>query len=45
MSLLLKADPLITSLTAYDIRGAPGVAVDISHINTHSEVKGFDKDE
>ena len=45
MSLLLKTDPLITGLSLYDIRGAPGVAADISHVNTHSVVKGFEKDE
>lgn len=45
MSLLLKTDPLVTSLSLYDIRGAPGVAADLSHVNTASEVKGFDKDE
>jgi len=43
MSLLLKTDPLITSLSLYDIRGAPGVAADISHVNTHSEVKGYEQ--
>jgi malate dehydrogenase len=45
MSLLLKTDPLISALSLYDVRGAPGVAADISHVNTHSEVKGFEKDE
>ncbi|WVW86896.1 malate dehydrogenase, NAD-dependent [Kwoniella bestiolae CBS 10118] len=45
MSLLLKTDPLVTGLRLYDIRGAPGVAADISHVNTHSEVKGFEKDD
>lgn len=45
MSLLLKADPLITSLRLYDIRGAPGVAADISHVNTASDVKGFEQAE
>jgi len=43
MSLLLKTDPLITSLSLYDIRGAPGVAADISHVNTHSTVKGYEQ--
>ena len=43
MSLLLKTDPLITSLALYDIRGAPGVAADISHVNTNSTVKGFEQ--
>lgn len=45
MSLLLKTDPLVTSLSLYDIRGAPGVAADCSHVNTKSDVKGYDKDE
>ncbi|WWC92845.1 malate dehydrogenase, NAD-dependent [Kwoniella dendrophila CBS 6074] len=45
MSLLLKTDPLVTGLSLYDIRGAPGVAADISHVNTHSEVKGYEKDD
>jgi len=39
LSLLLKSDPLVTSLSLYDIRGAPGVAADVSHINTDSEVR------
>jgi hypothetical protein len=45
MSLLLKTDPLVTGLSLYDIRGAPGVAADISHVNTNSVVKGYEKDE
>lgn len=39
LSLLLKADPLVTSLSLYDIRGAPGVAADVSHIDTAGEVR------
>jgi malate dehydrogenase len=38
LSLLLKSNPLVTSLSLYDIRGAPGVAADVSHIDTASEV-------
>jgi len=38
LSLLLKIDPLVTSLSLYDIRGAPGVAADVSHVDTASEV-------
>ncbi|OBZ66558.1 Malate dehydrogenase, mitochondrial [Grifola frondosa] len=38
LSLLLKTNPLVTSLNLYDIRGAPGVAADVSHIDTASEV-------
>ena len=45
MSLLLKADPLVTSLSLYDVKGAPGVAADVSHVNTNSDVKGFAADE
>lgn len=45
MSLLLKTDPLVTGLSLYDIRGAPGVAADISHVNTNSVVKGYEKDD
>ena len=39
LSLLLKNDPLVTSLSLYDIRGAPGVAADVSHVDTGSEVR------
>jgi malate dehydrogenase len=38
LSLLLKNDPLVSSLSLYDIRGAPGVAADVSHVDTGSEV-------
>jgi len=41
LSLLLKADPLVSSLSLYDIRGAPGVAADVSHVDTASEVVGY----
>jgi malate dehydrogenase len=40
LSLLLKTNPLVTSLSLYDIRGAPGVAADVSHVDTGSEVRG-----
>jgi len=39
LSLLLKQDPLVTSLSLYDIRGAPGVAADVSHVDSASEVR------
>jgi hypothetical protein len=39
LSLLLKSDPLVTSFSLYDIRGAPGVAADVSHIDAASEVR------
>jgi malate dehydrogenase len=42
LSLLLKLNPRVTKLSLYDIRLAPGVAADIGHINTKSEVIGHD---
>ncbi|ESK82860.1 malate dehydrogenase [Moniliophthora roreri MCA 2997] len=45
LSLLLKKDPLVTSLSLYDIRGAPGVAADVSHVDTASEVNGYAADQ
>jgi len=44
LSLLLKTNPLVTSLSLYDIRGAPGVAADVSHVDTASEVNGYPAD-
>ena len=41
LSLLLKLNPHVTELSLYDIRGAPGVAADVSHIDTNSEVRLF----
>ena len=38
LSLLLKLDPLVSSLSLYDIRLAPGVAADVSHVDTPGEV-------
>ncbi|RFU28447.1 hypothetical protein B7463_g7889, partial [Scytalidium lignicola] len=42
LSLLLKLNNRVSELGLYDIRGGPGVAADISHINTKSTVKGYD---
>ncbi|CAH1971827.1 unnamed protein product [Acanthoscelides obtectus] len=43
LSLLLKLNPLVTELNCYDIAPfTPGVACDLSHIETASKVKGFD---
>lgn len=39
LSLLLKLNPLVTELSLYDIRGAPGVAADVSHVDTNSVVR------
>ncbi|KAK4355376.1 hypothetical protein RND71_024347 [Anisodus tanguticus] len=41
LSLLMKLNPLVSRLALYDIAGTPGVAADVSHINTRSEVAGF----
>ncbi|KAF9238687.1 lactate/malate dehydrogenase [Melanogaster broomeanus] len=41
LSLLLKANPLVTELALYDIVNAPGVAVDLSHIATPAKVEGY----
>lgn len=41
LSLLLKQSPLITDLALYDIVHTPGVAADLSHIDTKSSVKGY----
>ncbi|KAI8865282.1 malate dehydrogenase [Ramicandelaber brevisporus] len=40
LSLLLKRNPKITQLALYDIVNTPGVAADLSHINTRSTVTG-----
>ncbi|KAJ5728161.1 hypothetical protein N7493_004491 [Penicillium malachiteum] len=44
LSLLLKLNPRVTELALYDIRGGPGVAADLSHINTDSKVIGYNPD-
>ncbi|XP_020106105.1 malate dehydrogenase, mitochondrial-like [Ananas comosus] len=41
LALLMKLNPLVSSLSLYDIAGTPGVAADVSHINSRAEVKGF----
>ncbi|ORY82987.1 putative MDH1-malate dehydrogenase precursor, mitochondrial [Leucosporidium creatinivorum] len=41
LSLLLKQNPLVTKLTLFDIRGSPGVAADLSHVNSPAEVIGY----
>lgn len=40
LSLLLKLNPHISHLSLFDIVNAPGVAADLSHINTGSKVTG-----
>ncbi|XP_016951491.1 malate dehydrogenase, mitochondrial [Drosophila biarmipes] len=41
LSLLLKQNPLVTDLSLYDIVHTPGVAADLSHIDTKSKTTGF----
>ncbi|KAJ3527982.1 hypothetical protein NM688_g8054 [Phlebia brevispora] len=41
LSLLLKANPLVTELGLYDIVNTPGVAADLSHISTPAKVEGY----
>ncbi|XP_076882531.1 malate dehydrogenase 1, mitochondrial-like [Bidens hawaiensis] len=45
LSLLMKLNPLVSSLSLYDIAGTPGVSADVSHINTRSEAAGYMGDE
>ena len=40
LSLLLKADPLVSGLSLYDVVNTPGVAADLSHCNTPAQVTG-----
>ncbi|CAN5952339.1 unnamed protein product [Sphagnum jensenii] len=41
LGLLMKLNPLVTDLSLYDIAGTPGVAADISHVDTGARVEGF----
>lgn len=41
LSLLLKQMPAISHLNLYDIAHTPGVAADLSHIETRAKVQGF----
>lgn len=41
LSMLLKLNPAVTKLNLYDIVHTPGVAADLSHIETRAQVKGF----
>merc|ERR1712061_841634 len=41
LSMLLKNNPAVTKLNLYDIVHTPGVAADLSHIETKSKVTGF----
>merc|ERR1712098_72998 len=41
LSMLLKLNPAVTKLALYDIVHTPGVAADLSHIETQAKVTGF----
>ncbi|KAG8502509.1 hypothetical protein CXB51_001152 [Gossypium anomalum] len=41
LALLMKLNPLVSRLALYDIANTPGVAADVSHVNTRSEVAGY----
>ena len=41
LSLLLKQSPLLKELSLYDVVNTPGVATDLSHIDTAAQVTGF----
>lgn len=45
LALLLKQSPLVSKLALYDIVNTPGVAADLSHINTRAEVSSHQGDE
>ncbi|KAJ7981803.1 malate dehydrogenase [Quillaja saponaria] len=45
LSLLMKLNPLVSNLALYDLAATPGVAADVSHINTRSEVAGYQGEE
>lgn len=38
LSMLMKLNPLVSTLSLYDLAGTPGVAADCSHINTRAQV-------
>jgi hypothetical protein len=41
LSLLMKLSPHVSELSLYDVVNTPGVAVDLSHINTACKVRGY----
>lgn len=38
LALLMKLNPLVSTLSLYDIANTPGVAADVSHINSKAQV-------
>ncbi|XP_024531508.1 malate dehydrogenase, glyoxysomal [Selaginella moellendorffii] len=41
LSLLLKMNPLVSTLNLYDVVNTPGVTADVSHIDASAVVRGF----
>ncbi|XP_076231096.1 malate dehydrogenase 2 [Calliopsis andreniformis] len=41
LSMLMKQSPLVSELSLYDIVNTPGVAADLSHIDTPAKVKAY----
>ncbi|XP_021293948.1 malate dehydrogenase, mitochondrial-like [Herrania umbratica] len=41
LALLMKLNPFVSSLSLYDIANTPGVAADVSHINSPAQVSGY----
>jgi len=41
LSLLLKLNPMISNLALYDVVNTPGVAADLSHVETPAKVTGY----
>lgn len=39
--LRVQLSPYVSELALYDIAGTPGVAADVSHINSKAQVKGY----
>ncbi|EPY49990.1 malate dehydrogenase [Schizosaccharomyces cryophilus OY26] len=45
LSMLLKTNTKVSELALFDIKGGPGVAADVGHINTSSNVVGYSPDD
>eukprot|EP00891_Asterochloris_glomerata_P000816 jgi/Astpho2/816/Aster-00670 len=45
LGLLMKISPYVSELSLYDIAGTPGVATDISHINSRAKATGYAGDD
>ncbi|XP_038074678.1 malate dehydrogenase, mitochondrial-like [Patiria miniata] len=41
LSLLLKLNPMVSNLALYDVVNTPGVAADLSHVETPAKVAGY----